>query len=112
MLLRAGADPRARNQLGMDALDFAVSGERPDAIELLTEARRRAPVRGGGARTTARASPSTSGFRAGLQPGAGATAGAGAGGAGHTRAAARPGDPGDAGGATQADPAAGAARHW
>jgi hypothetical protein len=45
MLLRAGADPRARNQLGMDALDFAVSGERPDAVELLTEAKRRAPVR-------------------------------------------------------------------
>ena len=45
MLLRAGADPRRRNGLGMDALDFAVSGERPDAIELLTEARRRAPVR-------------------------------------------------------------------
>ena len=45
MLLRAGADPRARNQLGMDALDFAVSGERPDAIELLTQAKRRAPVR-------------------------------------------------------------------
>ncbi|MFT4194696.1 ankyrin repeat domain-containing protein, partial [Ottowia sp.] len=45
MLLRAGADPRARNQLGMDALDFAVSGNRPDAIELLTQAKRRAPVR-------------------------------------------------------------------
>ena len=45
MLLRAGADPRRRNGLGMDALDFAVSGERPDAIELLTQAKRRAPVR-------------------------------------------------------------------
>jgi hypothetical protein len=45
MLLRAGADPRARNVLGMDARDFAVSNQRPDIAELLTEARRRTPVR-------------------------------------------------------------------
>ena len=45
VLLRAGADPRARNQLAMDALDFAASANRPDAMELLTEAKRRAPVR-------------------------------------------------------------------
>ena len=45
MLLRAGADPRARNQLAMDARDFAVSGERPDIAELITQARRNTPVR-------------------------------------------------------------------
>jgi len=42
MLLRAGADPRHYNELGMDALDFAVSGERYDMVQLLAEARRRA----------------------------------------------------------------------
>ena len=45
MLLRAGADPRARNQLRMDALDFATSANRPDAIKLLTEVKRRTPLR-------------------------------------------------------------------
>ena len=43
-LLRAGADPRQRNELGMDALDFAADGERPDMVELLAEAKRRAPA--------------------------------------------------------------------
>jgi len=45
MLLGAGADPRARNQLGMDALAFATSADRPDAIKLLTEVKRRTPMR-------------------------------------------------------------------
>jgi hypothetical protein len=45
MLLRAGADSRAHNVLGMDALDFSVSNERFDIAEIITEARRRTPMR-------------------------------------------------------------------
>ncbi|MDR2154636.1 MAG: ankyrin repeat domain-containing protein [Burkholderiaceae bacterium] len=44
-LLRAGADPRLRNETGMDALDYAVSGQRVDAVELLTQFRQRASAR-------------------------------------------------------------------
>jgi ankyrin repeat protein len=35
LLIEAGADVSLRNQLGLDALDFAVQGERVDAIGLL-----------------------------------------------------------------------------
>ena len=58
-LLRAGADPRAQNQLAMDALDFAASAERPDAMELLTEAKRRTPMRPRAPAAAAPAAPAT-----------------------------------------------------
>ena len=34
-LIQAGADPTLKNQLGLSALDFAVRGQRPNAIELM-----------------------------------------------------------------------------
>lgn len=57
LLLRAGADPRAQNQLAMDALDFAASAERPDSMELLTEAKRRTPMRPRASAPAAAATP-------------------------------------------------------
>jgi ankyrin repeat protein len=46
LLLDAGADPRLRNQLGLSALDFANRGQRPDSVELITQASRNAQPRG------------------------------------------------------------------
>jgi hypothetical protein len=43
-LLNAGADPRARNETGMDARDYAISGNRIDTADLITQARQR-PMR-------------------------------------------------------------------
>jgi hypothetical protein len=35
LLLNEGADFEVKNQLGLTALDFAIQGNRPDAIKLL-----------------------------------------------------------------------------
>jgi ankyrin repeat protein len=38
LLLEAGADPNARNELGLSASDFAQQGNRPDAVRMLAAA--------------------------------------------------------------------------
>lgn len=38
LLIKAGADPRPKNQLGMSALDFAFKANRPDSAELIRAA--------------------------------------------------------------------------
>jgi ankyrin repeat protein len=43
LLLEEGADPRLRNQLGLNAVDFAQQGNRPEAAELIGAAIRKAP---------------------------------------------------------------------
>lgn len=46
VLLEAGADPDARNELGMRAIDFAQQGNRRDAAEMLAAASRAAQPKG------------------------------------------------------------------
>jgi hypothetical protein len=46
LLLDEGADPRLRNQLGMNAVDFAQQGNRLEAAELISAAIRKAPPMG------------------------------------------------------------------
>jgi uncharacterized protein len=46
LLLEAGADPRARNELGMTAVDFAQQADRKDAAELIAAAIRSAQPKG------------------------------------------------------------------
>jgi hypothetical protein len=69
LLLTEGADVTVRNQQGLRAVDFAVLGGRPTAIELLTEATRAAlpdvpghtpPMSAGGNAVMPAASPATS----------------------------------------------------
>jgi hypothetical protein len=35
LLLNSGADPLAKNSLGLTAIDFATRAERPDAVQLI-----------------------------------------------------------------------------
>jgi ankyrin repeat protein len=46
LLLEAGADPTARNELGLSAVDFARQGNRPDAAGMITAAIRTAQTKG------------------------------------------------------------------
>lgn len=46
LLLEAGADPTLKNQLGMNAFDFAMRGNRQDAAELISAQVRRAQPKG------------------------------------------------------------------
>ena len=46
LLLEAGADATLRNELGLNAIDFANRGKRPDSAELIAAARRSQQPRG------------------------------------------------------------------
>lgn len=46
LLLESGADPALRNELGLNAIDFAQRGNRPDAAQLIAAAIRNAGPKG------------------------------------------------------------------
>jgi ankyrin repeat protein len=46
LLLESGADPRARNELGLSAVDFAMRGNRKDSAEMIAQAIRSAQPKG------------------------------------------------------------------